>query len=134
MPPLGDQSAMRVTVRLDPGDAGGLRALSASMRCSLSEAMRRCLRDARPVVVSTGDSDAIRECNRLLAKAGGNLNQVARQLNSGIMKATEPDDVALALDAVGRVSEAVSEARSELVALRAREGARVEEALADDRA
>lgn len=124
----------RVTVRLPTEDAARLAVVAASLGVTESEAMRRCVRDARPVVVSTEDAEAIKECNRLLAKIGGNLNQVAHRLNSGTMSASRSDDVASARTVVSSVGMAVSETREVLVALSAKEGARVREALSNDRA
>lgn len=134
MAAAGRPMTRRVTVRLSDRELAKLDAIASSAGGTRSEALRTCVESARPVIVATDDADAVRECNRLLAKAGGNLNQVARQLNAGLLSASDPTGLRRITEAVGRTISAVATTRSALVELLEQEGARIEEALADDSA
>ena len=120
---------VRVTVRLTPAEAGTLGKIAESLGVTESQTIRMCVASARPVVVSSGDEDAVRECSRVIGRMGGLLNQVAHRLNerrSHIPDKEELDGILLLIE---RVSGDLASTRAELASLRERQGARVVEAL-----
>lgn len=117
----------RVSVRLSSEEWERLRLVAEIIGESLSSALRLCLKDSRPVVISTGDEEALREVSRQVAKIGGHTNQIARVLNSGVSRLSRDERAALAGE-LSRAADALAAIRIELAAIREREGARVEEA------
>lgn len=116
----------RVTVRLTTAELERLLMIAGKAGLTPSAVMRRCLLDARPVVVSTGDEEALRELSRQVAKVGGHTNQIARVLNSGASRLASDEFRALSRE-LSRAAEELSGIRAEITTVREREGARVEE-------
>lgn len=121
--------AHRISVRLAEPEAKALRELSSRLGCTTSQAVRLCLVSARPVLVSAGDEEALRECSRTIGRMGGLLNQVAHRLNERRDLVPDAETLDRLLRLVTSVSGDLSAARADLVAIRERQGARVEEAM-----
>lgn len=119
----------RITVRLTDAEAGSLDAMAKRLGVTESQAIRMCVASVRPVVVSAGDEEAVRECSRTIGRMGGLLNQVAHRLNERRDFIPDKGELATTLALIERVSGDLASARSELAALRERQGARIEEAL-----
>lgn len=119
----------RVTVRLTQLEARSLREMAARLGVTESQAVRMCVASARPVVVSSGDEEAVRECSRVIGRMGGLVNQIAHRLNERRGLIPDKDELASILLAIERLSGDLASARSDLAAIRARQGARIEEAL-----
>ena len=107
--------------------------MAGRLGLSVSETARRCLRSARPLVVSTEDADAVRECSRQISRVGNSLNQIAHRLNAGVLGLRDSEAESMVLVALNEARAEAAAVRSKLDELLAREGARVREAL-DDRA
>lgn len=119
----------RITVRLTPAEDRRLGEMAARLGVTESQAVRMCIGSARPVVVSSGDEDAVRECSRVIGRMGGLVNQIAHRLNERRAHIPDKDELVSILLAIERLSRDLASARSDLAAIRARQGARIEEAL-----
>lgn len=116
-------------MRLTPAEDRRLGEVAARLGVTESQAVRMCIGSARPVVVSSGDEDAVRECSRVIGRMGGLVNQIAHRLNERRAHIPDKDELAGILLAIERLSRDLASARSDLAAIRARQGARIEEAL-----
>lgn len=124
-----DHKTDRITVRLSKAEARSLGQMTERLGVSESQTVRMCVASARPVVVSTGDEAAVRECSRTIGRMGGLLNQVAHRLNERRDHIPGKDELAGILALIERLSGDLASARSELASLRERQGVRIEEAL-----
>lgn len=124
-----DRRGDRVTVRLTRAEARSIGETAARLGVTESQAIRMCVASARPVVVSSGDEDAVRECSRVIGRMGGLVNQIAHRLNERRGRIPDKDELAAILSAIETLSRDLASARSDLATIRARQGARIEEVL-----
>lgn len=124
-----DHKTNRITVRLSKAEARSLGKMTERLGVTESQAIRMCVASARPVVVSTGDEAAVRECSRTIGRMGGLINQIAHRLNERRGLIPDKGELNGILSLMERLSGDLAEARSELASLRERQGTRIEEAL-----
>ena len=102
------EKTSRLTVRLTQEDHAAIKARAADAGLATSEYVRRCaLRDGDRPVIRT-DAEQLRAIYRNLRKAGGNLNQCARELNTHHRPSELEAQLGAALQAVADASEDVS--------------------------
>ncbi|MGL5173434.1 MAG: plasmid mobilization protein [Olsenella sp.] len=120
-----------VTVRLDAATARRLDALASGLGLTRSEAVRACIRGARPVVVSATGTEELRRMMRTFSGIGTNVNQLAHVANRDGLTGPTASELAATLGDVARSNEAVAEG---LASLRERMAAVAEEVASDERA
>lgn len=98
----------RLNVRLTQEEHDAIRSRAESAGLGMSEYLRkRALQDdGRPIIRT--DNEQLRSLYRNLRKAGGNLNQCARELNTHHRPERVIEELEDALAAVARASEEVS--------------------------
>ncbi len=102
------EKTSRLNVRLTPAEHAAVKRRAADAGLATSEYVRRCaLRDGDRPVIRT-DADQLRATYRNLRKAGGNLNQCARELNTHHRPNDLEAQLGAALQAVADASEDVS--------------------------
>lgn len=124
---MGRARSNRVTIRLDDRELRRLSEVSSKTGLRPAAAMRACLMGARPVVVTTGDEEALREVARQVARVGGHTNQIAYRLNSGSLHPGDPRDLRAVARELSGVVGALSRIRGDLAAIRDRENALIRE-------
>ena len=102
------EKTSRLNVRLTPEELAAVKARAADTGLATSEYVRRCaLRDGNKPV-SRIDAERLHAIYRNLRKAGGNLNQCARELNTHHRPSELEAQLCAALQAVADASEDVS--------------------------
>lgn len=106
---MAEQKTSRLNVRVAVGEHDVIAQRAASAGLSISDYMRRCaLQDSSRPVIRT-DAEALKKVYVNLRRAGANLNQCARELNTHHRPNHIEQELALAFSAIARASEDVSQ-------------------------
>lgn len=103
-----DKSDAWLGVRLTRKQHREIKDRAKASGLTVSDYVRiRCTTDPEGPVIKT-DAETLRRMHANLRRAGSNLNQVARELNTRHRPGEVEDDLLCALDAVAQASENIS--------------------------
>lgn len=102
------QKLSRLNVRLSPEEHAAIAWRASGAGLTVSEYIRRsALQDTDRPIIRT-DAEKLQALYRNLRKAGGNLNQVARELNTHHRPAELEAEMLIAFRSISRASDELS--------------------------
>lgn len=105
---MGTQKLSRLNVRLSPEEHAAIARRASGAGLTVSGYMRRsALLDTDRPIIRT-DAEQLQALYRNLRKAGGNLNQIARELNTHHRPAELQAEMLIAFRSISRASDEVS--------------------------
>ncbi|MBE6465282.1 MAG: hypothetical protein E7Z99_09955 [Coriobacteriaceae bacterium] len=110
---MAEKATKRIHMRATPSELSAINRKARTTGLSRSRFMIASALGCE-LKVTAFDAEPVREANRLLANATGNLNQVARRLNE---YGFEAEDVVAIVDAIEELDGQVRELRAALNAM-----------------